>query len=68
MLPKYGLFCKSFSFCRGRSIVDFPIGDHVNVLSNYKETVSEKNLKCLRSHYKYNRVTDILIKFRPNHI
>ena len=31
--------------CRAQSTVDFPIGGHVNVLSDYKETGPEKNCK-----------------------
>ena len=30
---------------RAQSTVDFPIGGHVNVLSDYKETGPEKNSK-----------------------
>ena len=42
---------------RAQSTVDFPIGGHVNVLSNYKETVN-----CnFNSHYSH--VTDMLIQF-----
>ena len=46
--------------------VGVTIGGHVNVLSDYKETISEKRFKFLHSHC--NNVTDMLIKSRQNHI
>ena len=39
----FGSFGVAF---RAQSTVDFPIGGHVNVLSDYKETGPEKKSKC----------------------
>ena len=49
-----------------QSTVSFPTGGHVNVLSDYKETVPEKINKFLHRHCSH--VTDLLIKFRQPHI
>jgi len=42
-------------FCTGtlghRELLVFPIGGHVNGLSNYTETIAEKKVKFLHSHY-----------------
>ena len=35
-----------------QSTVDFPIGGHVNVLSDYKETGPEKNVKHISGSLK----------------
>ena len=35
---------RQFAEIRAQSIVSFPIGGHVNVLSDYKETVPEKKI------------------------
>ena len=35
----------ALQYLRAQSTVDFPIGGHVNVLSDYKETGPEKNFK-----------------------
>ena len=45
---------------RARSTVSFPIGGHVNVLSDYNETVPE-NLLFLHNHCSH--VTDMVITF-----
>ena len=39
---------------RAQSTVDFPIGGHVNVLSDYKETGPEKNLN-------FNTITAVML-------
>ena len=51
---------------RAQSTVDFPIGGHVNVLSDYKETGPEKKIKFYHNHCSH--VTDMLIKFRQKSI
>ena len=56
----------AFRHYRAQHTISFPIGGHVNVLSDCKETVSEKNVKFLQSHCSH--VTDMLITFRQNHI
>ena len=52
---------------RTQSTVAFPIGGHVNVLSDYKETVPEKIVLISTESLHCSRVTDTLIKFRQNH-
>ena len=49
-----------------RDLIDFPFGEHVNVLSDYKETVPENYYKCLHSHCSH--VTDMLIECLQNYI
>ena len=48
---------------RAQRTVDFPIGGHVNILLDYKETVPEKY-----QHSQCNRVIDMLITCCHNHI
>ena len=55
-----------FDFLMAQSTVTGPNGGQGNVLSDYKETVPEKNLQFLHSHC--NRVTDMLIILCHNHI
>ena len=50
----------------GTGTADFPNGGHVNVLSDYKETVPEKTLKFRHSHC--NQISDMLIKCRQTQI
>ena len=51
-------------FWWAHSTDDFIIGDHVAVLSDYKETVPENFFNFLQSHCSH--VTDMLIKYRQN--
>ena len=45
-LPGWPMVAKAEqSCCRAQSTVDCPVGGHVNVLSDYKETGLEKNSK-----------------------
>ena len=59
----------SHSGTRTDSTVCFLIGGHVNVLSDYKETVIEIFFISTQSlHAVMTHVTDMLTKFRQNHI
>ena len=51
--------------CRVQPTVTFPIGNHVNVLHDYKKTGPSKILKLLtcRNHH----LIDMLIEFSQNH-
>ena len=56
----------ALSLFRVHSTVDFLIGGQVDVLSDYKETVAENNLKFLNNNC--NDITDRLINFLLNHV
>ena len=64
--PHHWIYCQvPATHCgcsTAQNTVDFPIG----VLSDYKETVPEKNMKLLYNHC--NHVSDTLIKFRKDHV
>ena len=52
-----------YEHSRAQSTVDFPVGRHVSILPDYKETVPEK---CLHSHG--NHIIGLLIECFHNHI
>ena len=51
---------------RDQPTVTFPIGDHVNVLYDYKKTGPSKILKLLTCHCHH--LIDMLLEFCQNHI
>ena len=51
---------------RVQPTVTFPIGDHVDVLHDYKKTGPSKILKLLSSRRRH--LVDMLVKFCKNHI
>ena len=61
-----GMFGAHRRVGRGQPTVTFPIGDHVNVLHDYKNTRPSNILKLLtcRCHHLF----DMLVEFSQNHI
>ena len=61
-----GLRSQSYQHCRVQPTVTFPIGDHVNVLHDYKKMGPSTILKLLSCRCQH--IINMLVEFCQNHI